>query len=252
MYETAMLKPFRLKTTNGDKLAYYGNCHINITSRPFDNIKNRNKSDTPFKLTSYDEYAPIQKQTKLKTTTHVLALNHDTVWTEDPPYTQLTSPDDSYNSVQRIIQQIPDLNDDLTLNNFNNFLRSIKDRQLKNTITQLLYNITHGETPYSNTDYQKAKMANTFVLFCAAKDMLLNRWALPYPTGFNNYPHNSLIFIGQAWENGQIHYPLFFYRKNTECKRMDFASESNNMPSYGITVDSYGTSYIYWTTYKGV
>lgn len=250
MYEIGKLAPFRLKTTNGNVIAYYGNCNINITGSRFDNIKNRNKSDTPFMLNPPKNFN-ANNITKLSTTTHILALQTGIIFGVSFDTIQLTAPP-NFNPTE--IQMIPDLNDQANVTALNNFILSIKNSNIKKTLQLLSYNITHGNTPYSNIDYRNKPICNTFVYHYDDSDSIFNMKTEHYPTGSNNYPQNAIIFLAQDYVDSTPHVerPFFLYQKNTYCKYFDNNTQFTTMPSYGLTVSNYNLMYFYWTTYKGV
>lgn len=250
MYETAMLKPFKLKTTNGDKLAYYGNCQINFVGKPFENIKDRNKTITPFNIENFYSYATPTKTVKVETTTHILTLNNTYFLPDVVDYVEIVASNIGFN--KGTVQLIPNLTVPAVFNAFNDFIISIKNLQLKKTLTSIFYNITHGNTPYSNVDYQGVQVENTF-LYCADDpDLVFVRLDENYPTSKNNYPQNAIILIGQNFNNNGLESPFFFYQKNAPCKVISWGDPWKCMPSYGIVIDTSGTVNFYWTTYKGV
>ena len=250
MYETAMLRPFKLKTTNGDKLAYYGNCNINIVSQVFDSIKNRNKDAAPFEFDVFTTYYECEKILKMKTTTHILTLNNNYFSPDVVDYTEVAASDIAYN--KGTVQIIPDLNVPEVFNAFNDFIISIKNLQLKKTLASIFYNVTHGNTPYSDTDYQGEPVKNSFVYFNDDTEDIFVRLNENYPTSVNNYPQNAIILIAQNFGPNGLNTPFFFYQKNSPCKQISWADSRYTMPTYGIAIDSHGTVNFYWTTYKGV
>lgn len=250
MYETAMLKPFRLKTTNGDKLAYYGNCNINFVGKPFENIKDRNKTGTPFNILNSYNYTMLTKTVKFETTTHILTLNNNYFLPNVVDYVEIGSTNSSFNTGP--VQLIPNLNVPEVFNAFNDFIKSIKNLQLKKTLTSLFYNITHGNTPYSNVDYQSTAATNTFLYCSNDPEVVFARLNDSYPSSKNNYPQNAILLITQKFDNNGLESPFFFYQKNALCKIITWKGPWYCMPSYGIAIDTIGTVNFYWTTYKGV
>jgi len=256
MYETAILKPFRLKTTNGDRAAYYGNCHVNITSLAFDNMKNRNKSEPPFLMYLWGDYSHCKQNIKIVATTHVLAVGQNAITTSESglDYNIIRIHNDSLNNTP--VQLIPNLTDTDTFTSINDFINSIKDKQLRKSMQAVFYNIAHGESPYANADYIEHEIHSSYVFQNReGPEKTFIRDENVYPSGANNYPTNTIIFIPQEWSEygyGPIEFPCFFYRKNTMCKYLDLSLENDRLPCYGISMSEKNTIYFYWTTYKGV
>lgn len=252
MYETAMLRPFKLKTTNGDKLAYYGNCHVNITSVPFDNLKNRNNSAVPFDIERNYFYANCEKVIKITSTVHVIGVSYKYLNNEPINYLTLKSDNYIYNYAEQGIISIPNLEESETYDMFDNFINSINNKAIKKTLRRVFYNITQDNSPYYTSGAQDPKIKNNFVLNKNDVQAILNSNDGYYPTSQNNYPQNAILLIPQDWSRGQMQYPCFFYRQNTMCNFIDDYASFNTMPCYGITAGDYETIYFYWTTYKGV
>lgn len=260
MYRVAQLKPFKLKTTNGNRLCYYGNCNINIDGIQFDNMKNRNKTEKPFNIyIDYDELSPLENNNavKLSATTHILAIQQKYVIENTFKNTGITTSNTNYNT--ETILTIPNFSVEATFNAFNNFINSIKNPQIRKPLQMILYNVTHGDTPYSNTEYMNVDVENNFTLCNGDGDYPFMHLDYPYITGRNNYAQNAIILIAQTIYNATntLEYPWFYYQTDNLCRDIRTIDNYYTMPSYGIAPtnineNSTGIIYFYWTTYKGV
>lgn len=256
MLKVGTLKPFKLKTTNGNILAYYGNCTINLTAMPFRDMKKANKEQVPF-VSELSDFLYRHNNTKrIKTTTHILTMSsralvgdYDSYITVKPPDTNLTGNGGETNPT---ISIIPNLNEEETNIHIKSFIDSIKNPQLKKSLQMIFYNLTHGETPYANVDYQTdTYYENNFALYSNQPDHPLDRSTLPYSSGVNGYPQNALIFVPQDWFT-PLNYPHFYYNTEFTTRVIDTNAAYNTLPYHGICGLSQTTVYFYWTTYKGV
>ena len=262
MLKVGTLKPFKLKTTNGNILAYYGNCNINLTTVPFRDMKTANQSDRPF-ITEQNDFLFRNNNTKrIKTTTHILAVDPRPIFQNDDSYIRINSESGDYNilsydgSETRLISVIPNLAETGVNEKLQSFIESIQSKSLKKSLKMIFYNLTHGETPYSNVDYQENDYVNTFAYFSDEGDYPFIRENLNTATGANAYPQNSLIFIPQDWHSQNVSqkldYPYFYYNTDTTTRNINTVDTFYTLPYHGICGMSTIILYFYWTTYKGV
>ena len=256
MLKVGILKPFKLKTTNGNILAYYGNCNINLTTVPFRDMKTANQSDTPFKTEQSDFLYKHNNTKRIKTTTHILAVDPRTIFQNVESNIYIESESDDYNATHvgssdenKVISVIPNLAETETNEKLQSFIDSIQTKSLKKSLKMIFYNLTHGETPYSNVAYQEAKYVNTFAYYNDASDYPFIRDNLNSATGANGYPQNSIIFMPQDW---RLDFPYFYYNTDTTTRNINSVNTFNTLPYHGICGMSYNVLYFYWTTYKGV
>lgn len=259
MLKVGILKPFKLKTTNGNILAYYGNCNINLTTVPFRDMKTANQSDSPFISEQSDFLSKHNNTKQIKTTTHILAVDPRPIFQKDSNYGYIESKnadynESNYNSVHNsTISAIPNLAETGTNEKLQSFIESIQSKSLKKSLKMIFYNLTHGETPYSNSDYQSETYVNTFAFYNDEGDYPFIRENLYSATGANGYPQNSVIFIPQDYNvTTGLDYPYFYYNTDTTTRNINTVDTFNTLPYHGICGMSHDILYFYWTTYKGV
>lgn len=257
MLKVGALKPFKLKTTNGNILAYYGNCNINLTTVPFRDMKKANQSGSPF-ISEQNDFLYEHNNTKrIKTTTHILAVNPQPIFQGEDSDIIIKSDDANYNayrfnsSENMIISIIPNLNETGTNEKIQDFIESIRSNSLKKSLQMIFYNLTHGETPYANVDYQDETYTNTFAYYCDEETYPFERFNLNSATGGNAYPQNSIILIPQDWAT-PLPRPYFYYNTDTTTRSINSGENFYTLPYHGICGMSYIILYFYWTTYKGV
>lgn len=257
MLKVGILKPFKLKTTNGNILAYYGNCNINLTTVPFRDMKTANQSDRPF-ITEQKDFLYKHNNTKrIKTTTHILAVDPRPIFQDDNNYIIINSESADYNankfnSLENMtISVIPNLVETETNEKLQSFIESIQNKTLKKSLKIIFYNLTHGEAPYSNPEYQENNYVNTFAFYSDENTYPFSRENLNSATGANGYPQNSIIFIPQDWSN-PLEHPYFYYNTDTITRNINTNDTFYTLPYHGICGMEYNILYFYWTTYKGV
>lgn len=257
MLKVGILKPFKLKTTNGNMLAYYGNCNINLTTVPFRDMKTANQSDIPFISEQSDFLSEHNNTKRIKTTTHILAVDPRPIFQDDDSYILINSESADYNankikSVESMtISVIPNLVETGTNEKLQSFIESIQSKSLKKSLKMIFYNLTHGETPYSNAEYQENNYVNTFALYNNESSYPFTRENLNSATGAIGYPQNSLILMPQDWED-PLQYPYFYYNTDTTTRNINTNDTFYTLPYHGICGMEYKILYFYWTTYKGV
>ena len=257
MLKVGALKPFKLKTTNGNIIAYYGNCNINLTTVPFRDMKTANQSDSPF-ITKQNNFLSEHNNTKrIKTTTHILAVDPQPIFQDDNNYILINSESADYNankinSVESMtISVIPNLVETGTNEKLQSFIESIQNKSLKKSLKMIFYNLTHGETPYSNPEYQENNYVNTFAFYNNESFYPFSRENLNSATGAIGYPQNSLILMPQDWE-APLQHPYFYYNTDTTTRNINTDATFYTLPYHGLCGMEYNILYFYWTTYKGV
>lgn len=261
----------RLQRTNGLKpiTVCYGESPIELGSMPFYNYK---YSHTYAGDTTNTYYTDFVKNIKMLATVHVIKI-----------YTKYWYPDYSGDLVNnlpnilltdRIVEnniqgqseeprstgvEIPNFNDRQMSTNFISFINNLKSKKLKQLLTKIYYYVTHGQTPYSNVDYQNDyKPFNSFISVTPESDYLIYNESVenlslnrPVPTG-NNYPQCALL-------SEPVDTPikmLPFVNTNP----YSWIAKDRNFPTYpslgiyfaGTNTDYQDYTHIYWTTYKGV
>lgn len=265
----------RLQRTNGLKpiTVCYGEAPIELGSMPFYNYKNRHTYAGDTTNTYYTDFV---KNIKMTATVHVIKM-HTKDWYPDYSGALVNNLPNIFitdrigeNNIQgkdaapattsaTTGVEIPNFNDVQMATNFISFINNLKSKKLNQLLTKIYYYVTHGDTPYSNVDYQNDyKTFNSFISVTPTSDYLIYYDAVenltlntPAPTG-NNYPQcallsepvdtpiNMLPFTNTnpySWIAHDVNFPTF------PSLGIYFGGTDNDYQDY---------THIYWTTYKGL
>lgn len=261
MYKPIPFIRKRLKMTDGTtKPCLYGWCSWKLPA-----TRLRPSSDLFLYAIPQIQNENFNKYVYVKCTTHIISLNINDIFTNNPEELSLDVDNLVYggcwNAPDRTDAQfdtIPNLNNAETTTELLAFINGLKNPKLKQILNRIIYLITQQPTtPYANDEYQTAeqrhKYINHFIIHGNDTDDFFNNINTAALSG-NNYPQAVIILTNQysnVIKDGVA--PYGYYNDTPDIAQITF-SDTRTMPTMGITIDSSTGEifHIYWTTYKGV
>lgn len=163
------------------------------------------------------------------------------------------SPKNWHIKTDQIICYLPNLDTEETYNTIYNTFNNFKNKSLRKILNTILYNVTHGETPYANSLYKDERFVNIFATGNDSDTLISS--LLASDEGFTTFSGTSFpqpYLLLNLGDNGKFNFIGYI---NTNPPNQHIVPESSDLtiPTYGIFSNGDANMlFVYYCTYKGV